>query len=141
MSTESSCFHCSKDQRLQDLMIEICTMDISTLYLFKEQTYQGRCLLSFRGHKSELFDLQDQELMLFAKDLKRASNALSKAFDADKINYGAYSDKLPHLHFHLVPKYEGGPSWGSTFDMMPEKKILLSDQEYMNLINTIKKNL
>jgi diadenosine tetraphosphate (Ap4A) HIT family hydrolase len=116
-------------------------MDISTLYLFKEQTYQGRCLLSFRGHKSELFDLQDQELMLFAKDLKRASNALSKAFDADKINYGAYSDKLPHLHFHLVPKYEGGPSWGSTFDMMPEKKILLSDQEYMNLINTIKKNL
>lgn len=41
------------------------------------------------------------------------------------------STKLPHLHFHLVPKYEGGSSWGSTFDMMQEKKILLIDREYI----------
>jgi len=141
MSTENSCFHCSKDQRLKDLMIEICEMDISTLYLFKEQTYRGRCLLSFKGHKGELFELQDQELELFTQDLKKAANAIHKAFQADRINYGAYSDKLLHLHFHLVPKYEGGPSWGGTFDMMPDKKVMLSDQEYMNLMSAIKKNL
>lgn len=141
MGTDNSCFHCSKDQRLKDLMIEICEMDISTLYLFKEQTYKGRCLLSFKGHKGELFELQDNELRLFSQDLKKATNAMKKALAADKINYGAYSDKLPHLHFHLVPKYEGGPSWGSTFDMMPEKKVMLSDQDYMDLIRAIKKNL
>ena len=50
-----------------------------------------------------------------------------------KINYGAYSDKLPHLHFHLVPKYLDGPTWGSTFTMMPEPKVLLSADEYAAL--------
>jgi ATP adenylyltransferase len=60
---------------------------------------------------------------------------------AAKINYGAYSDKLPHLHMHLVPKYQDGPGWGSTFTMMPEPKQLLSDAAYAELIARIKSGL
>jgi diadenosine tetraphosphate (Ap4A) HIT family hydrolase len=30
-----------------------------------------------------------------------------KPFKPDKINYGAFGDKIPHLHMHLVPKHEG----------------------------------
>lgn len=48
---------------------------------------------------------------------------------------------MKHLNFHIVPKYEGGPSWGKTFDMMPENKVLLSEEEYTDVIDIIKKNL
>lgn len=141
MSTENTCFYCEKDQRLYDLMIEICPLDVSTLYLFKEQTYKGRCIVAYKGHVNELFELPEEELELYMKDVAKAATAMKKAFSPDKINYGAYSDKLPHLHFHLVPKYQDGPSWGSTFEMMPAKKVLLSDAEYNEIVDRIKQNL
>ncbi|MFM8460097.1 MAG: HIT family protein [Chthoniobacterales bacterium] len=95
---------------------------VSTLYLFKEQTYRGRCIVAYRDHVNELFELSDSDLALYMQDVAKAARAMKEALGADKINYGAYSDKLAHLHFHLVPKYEDGPRWGTTFTMMPEPK-------------------
>lgn len=141
MSFNNDCFYCIKDERLTDLMIKICELGSSTLYLFKEQTYRGRCIVAYNGHKSELFDLSDEERSLYMKDVARVAGALSKAFSPDKINYGAYADKMAHLHFHIVPKYENGPSWGTTFEMSPENKVLLKTEEYDQLINKIKENL
>lgn len=141
MGSENTCFYCEKDHRLSDLMIEVCQMEVSTLYLFKEQTYKGRCIVAYKGHVNELFELQEEDLRLYMKDVAKAASAMKKAFSPDKINYGAYSDTLPHLHFHLVPKYKGGHTWGSTFEMAPEKKVFLSDKEYVELVDLIKKTL
>jgi diadenosine tetraphosphate (Ap4A) HIT family hydrolase len=140
MSNENTCFYCEKDQRLEDLMIEVCALSASTVYLFREQSYKGRCVVAYNKHVNELFELEDNELELFMKDVKRVAAAVKKAFSPNKINYGAYSDKLPHLHFHIVPKYEGGPNWGSTFEMNPGK-VLLNDNEYSEIIAAIKENL
>ena len=135
------CLYCRQDQRLTDLMIAITPLSASTLYLFKEQTHRGRCVVAYRAHVNELFELPATELALFMQDVARAAKAIKRAFAPDKINYGAYSDKLPHLHFHLVPKYEGGEKWGAPFEMMPATKKLLSEAEYQSLITTIKAHL
>lgn len=135
------CLYCRRDQRLDDLMIEIAPLEVSTLYLFKEQTYHGRCLVAYRGHLNELFELPDAELALFTRDVARAARAMQAAFSPAKINYGAYSDKLPHLHVHLVPKYVDGPSWGTTFTMMPDPKKLLSAEDYAALIAAVRAQL
>lgn len=135
------CQYCRKDQRLDDLMIEIAPMQVSTLYLFKEQTYRGRCVVAYRYHINELFELSDAERDLFMADVARAAKAMQAASNPAKINYGAYSDKLPHLHFHLVPKYRDGPSWGAPFTMMPEPKQLLGSADYAGLIAAIKAKL
>jgi ATP adenylyltransferase len=128
------CLYCRQDQRLADLMIEVAPLEVSTLYLFKEQTHPGRCIVAYRGHVNELFELPPAELALFMQDVARAARAIKTAFNPAKINYGAYSDKLPHLHFHLVPKYVDGPAWGAPFAMMPEPKRLLSESEYAETI-------
>ena len=141
MSQLPDCLYCRKDQRLQDLMIEIAPLDASTLYLFKEQTHRGRCVVAYRAHVNELFELSDAELTAFMRDVARAAKAIKTAFGPNKINYGAYSDKLPHLHMHLVPKYEGGAAWGSPFEMMPANKTLLSEAENLSLISTIRAKL
>lgn len=140
MNNQNTCFYCEKDERLKALMIEICQLDASTVYLFREQSYKGRCIVAYNKHVNELFELEDKELELFMKDVKKVAAAVQKTFSANKINYGAYSDKLPHLHFHIVPKYEDALNWGSTFEMNPGK-VLLSDEEYREMINEIKKNL
>ena len=140
MTEGNTCFYCAKDQRLDDLMIEVAKLSVSTLYLFREQTYRGRCLVAYKGHVKELYELDDAELAKFMLDVKRAATAMSRAFSPDKINYGAYSDKLPHLHIHLVPKYEGGPDWGGTFRMNPQATYL-SDGEYRERIEAVRQYL
>ncbi len=141
MSYDPTCFYCAKDSRLSDLMIPIAPLQVSTLYLFKEQTYQGRCIVALNDHVKELFLLDSDSQKLFTEDLAKAAKALNDTFAPDKINYAAYGDKVTHLHFHLVPKYENGPQWGQVFDMMPAEKILLADSEYQILIERIKGRL
>jgi diadenosine tetraphosphate (Ap4A) HIT family hydrolase len=122
-------------------MLEVAPLQVSTLYLFKEQTHPGRCIVAYNGHVNELFELNASELALFTADVARAASAIKAAFNPAKINYGAYSDKLPHLHFHLVPKYVDGPAWGTTFTMMPEPKVLLSAADYASLIARLRQAL
>ncbi len=141
MTPLPDCLYCRKDQRLHDLMIEIGPMQVSTLYLFKEQTHRGRCVVAYRAHVNELFELPATELTLFMQDVARAAKAIKTAFHPNKVNYGAYSDKLPHLHMHLVPKYEGGTAWGAPFEMMPANKKLLTEADYTALVADLRRVL
>lgn len=136
----NDCLYCNKNQTQYDLMIEICRLDVSTVYLFREQTYLGRCIVAYEGHTKELYELDDNVLLSYMQDVNKVAKALKDIFAAAKINYGAYSDKLPHLHMHLVPKYTDGPDFGSTFTMNP-RKVYLSDEEYMDILASVRSRL
>ncbi len=135
-----NCLYCQRNQTQKDLMIEICDLSVSTVFLFKEQTYKGRCVVAYKDHNVELFELNDADLLAFMKDVNKVAAAMKKAFGPEKINYGAYSDKLKHLHIHLAPKYIDGADFGGTFVMNPQK-VYLSDEEYADIISKIKKEL
>ncbi|MBK8596534.1 MAG: HIT domain-containing protein [Holophagales bacterium] len=138
MSAHPECFYCEEDQRQADLMVRVGDLSVSSLFVFREQTYAGRCLVAYRHHVNELFELADAERDAFCKDVADAARAIKAAFGPVKVNCGAYSDKLGHLHVHLVPKYVDGPDYGSTFRMMPEPRVLLSDAGYASLAARIR---
>jgi len=140
MEKNSDCLYCQRNDLQKSLMIEICDLTVSTLFLFKEQSYPGRCVVAFNKHINELFELSENERAAFINDVCRVAEAIQKAFLPVKINYGAYSDKLPHLHFHIVPKYADGLSFGSTFEMNPQK-VYLSEAEYAETADKILKQL
>ena len=140
MHKSNDCLYCLRNELQQSLMIEICDLSNSTLFLFKEQSHPGRCIVAYKEHVNELFELSDEDRNGFMADVCQAAAAIQKAFSPAKINYGAYSDKLPHLHFHLVPKYENGLGYGATFEMNPQA-VYLTDAEYANTIEKIKNAL
>jgi diadenosine tetraphosphate (Ap4A) HIT family hydrolase len=140
MEINNNCVYCNEDGRREKLMIGICKLEASTLYLFREQTYRGRCNVVFDGHRKELFDLSGEELSAFMRDVSKAARAVTRAFNPDKLNYGAFGDTMPHLHMHVVPKYKDKENWGSTFVMNPAQ-VYLSDEEYSAMIDKIKANL
>jgi len=140
MELNKDCMYCMEDERRDNLMIEIGKLSVSTVFLFKEQTYKGRCNVVYKDHVKELFQLDEQELTAFMNDVKKVAAAIDKAFQPNKINYGAYGDTLHHLHMHIVPKYEGKENWGSTFEMNPGKTYL-TDEEYQDTIEKIKEHL
>lgn len=140
MELNKECKYCMKFESLNEEMIEIATLGVSTVYLFKEQTYTGRCNVVYKDHVKELFQLEDSELAAYMEDVKKVAAAVDKAFQPGKINYGAYGDTMHHLHMHVVPKYEGQDNWGSTFVMNPGKTYP-SDSEYAEIIEKVKQYL
>lgn len=140
MEKANDCLYCQRNELQKSLMIEICDLPASTLFLFKEQSHPGRCVLAYKEHVNELFELTENDRNAFMADVCKVAAAIQKAFAPAKINYGAYSDKLPHLHFHLVPKYVDGIGYGGTFEMNPQKKYL-SETEYAETIQKIVDNL
>ena len=141
MKYNENCYYCTKSQLLSDLMIEFAQLEVSTLFLVRDQTHKGRCVVAYKEHTKEIFDLPKAEFEAFMRDVARAAKAVNEAVKPDKINYGSYADTNPHLHFHIVPKYKDGYSWGKIFELSPEKKHYLSDGEYKDLIANIKSYL
>ena len=139
-SDPSQCLYCTDNQTLHDLMLPIANLRVSRAFLFKEQTYHGRCLVAYNGHVNDLNELSDEERNAFMADVAQVTRAMQKLFHPEKINYGAYSDKLSHLHFHLAPKYVDGPDYGGTFRMNPGE-VYLTDAEYTGMIQALRQAL
>lgn len=139
-SDPKECLYCQNNETLHNLMIEICHLRVSRAFLFKEQTYHGRCLVSYDGHVNDLNELSDEQRNLFMADVAQVTKAMQKLFNPEKINYGAYSDKLSHLHFHLAPKYVDGPDYGGIFQMNPGK-VYLSEEEYASMVESLRREL
>jgi len=137
---KKDCLYCENKETLDSLMIYITDLKVSKLYLFKEQTYYGRCVIAYKDHAVELYDVSAGDAALLMEDIKTVGRAVNKTVTPAKVNYGMFSDKLPHLHVHVVPKQKDGHSFGTTFVMNPEEKYL-SDEEYNSLIEKIKANL
>lgn len=136
-SDPNECLYCLNNQTLSELMFFVADLNVSRLFLFKEQTYYGRCVVVYKDHVNDITDLSDIDRKSFMDDVAEATRAIKKVFNPDKVNFGAYSDKLTHLHFHLTPKYQGGPDWGGIFMMNP-KKVCLTHEKYMGIIEELK---
>lgn len=141
MKYSDNCYYCTQSKQLKEMMIEIAPLEVSTLFLVRDQTHRGRCVVAHREHTKEIFDLPKGEFEAFMRDVARAAKAVDEAVKPDKLNYGSFADTNPHLHFHLVPKYKDGCAWGKIFEMAPAEKRYLSEEEYQALVAEIKSHL
>jgi diadenosine tetraphosphate (Ap4A) HIT family hydrolase len=140
MEKDINCAYCMEGELLDKFGIKIRDLKSSKLYLFREQSHKGRVIVAHNNHVGEMVELSDNMRNDFFADVNQVANALHKAFQPDKVNYGAYGDTGHHLHFHLVPKYKDDFEWGGVFAMNPEKKFL-SEEEYSIIIDKILKYL
>ena len=132
--------YCMRGELLDAFGIYVCDLTVSSLILFKEQSKRGRFIVAYKDHVSEIVNITEEERNAFMADVAKVATAMHKTFHPDKINYGMYGDTGCHLHMHLVPKYKDKDEWGGTFQMNPQKTFL-TDEEYHELVEAIKKNL
>lgn len=134
---DQNCAYCMEGELVEKFGIKICELPASKVYLFKEQSHPGRVIVAHKEHVSELVELTAGERAAYIEDVSQVASALHAVFHPNKVNYGAYGDTGHHLHFHLVPKYEGQFEWGGTFAMDP-KQTTLDAQAYDEMIGKIK---
>lgn len=94
-SDPKECLYCQNNETLHNLMIEFAELSVSRVFLFKEQTYRGRCLVSYKDHVNDLNELSDEDRNAFMEDVARVTRAMQKAFNPEKINYGGMWYSVP----------------------------------------------
>ncbi len=134
------CQYCEKNEDLLKKMIPICAYRNADVYLFRDQTHKGKCIVAYQGHKTEWFQLEPQEQADFIAAVSAVAKAVWDVFHPDKINYATFGDLLQHLHVHVTPKYENGPDWGKYFrDDAPAT--VLTEEEYAERVAAIRAKL
>lgn len=133
------CAYCAKGELVGKFGYEICELPSSTVYLFKEQSHPGRCIVASKHHVSEMLELSVDEQNAFLKDVVTVANAIHKVCSPDKLNYGMYGDTGHHLHMHLVPKYKDQFEWGGTFAMDPNQTKITDEAELEKIAAPIRK--
>ncbi len=134
------CFYCEDSEKRKSLMIEICQLNYSDIYLNRDQKHKGRIVVKFKSHKTEYFHLTKEENAGFFYELALAAEAVFNLYHPDKINYATFGDGVPHVHVHVVPKYKDGLNWGTPFDDTLPKQYL-SDNEYQQMVKEIRSEI
>ena len=110
-----SCMYCVPGEKLASLMAPVAKLRVSTLFLLRDQSFAGRCVLMFEDHCKEVDEVPESKKLPLMQDLSDAVSAIRAVFKPDKVNYAIFGDEVTHLHVHLVPKYKGGTLWGQAY--------------------------
>ena len=138
----ANCFYCDPDHEgRKAIMFRVGKMREGVLYLFKDQAHKGHCVVAVDEHLAELSDLTPEQRHAYMDDVADVAAAVKKLWGCTKINLGAYGDKLPHVHFHIVPKYEGGFEFGGGFEITNPNPVHLSQEEYDEMMAQLKAEL
>ena len=67
-------------------------------------------------HIKEFSELSDDEAVEIMQAIKKTEKAMIEFLKPDKINIAALGNMVPHLHIHMIPRYENDPWWpGANF--------------------------
>jgi diadenosine tetraphosphate (Ap4A) HIT family hydrolase len=118
----------------------IARLAVSTLYLKRDQRYRGACVLVHAaGHVASIDRLPTEAFDAAMRDLHRAARAVVAAVSPDHVNYLGLGNVVPHLHWHIVPRYRDDGRWGRAIGDEPE--VRLPDAEAQALVEAIRRML
>ena len=106
-----------------------------------DQFFKGYSFVTLKWHREELYDLSDNDRKSFLEDMSRIARALSDVFHPDKLNYELLGNGIPHLHWHLVPRYVTDPFWGRPIWSGSRRQKRLTREESIETVTRIKDKL
>jgi diadenosine tetraphosphate (Ap4A) HIT family hydrolase len=81
----------------------------SVAFLGSWQFYQGYCILVARQHATELNQQPVEVRQAYFEELCFLARAIEETFQPLKLNYELLGNQVPHLHWHVFPRYADDP--------------------------------
>jgi len=134
-----SCPMCRRWEDDSDL--RIVELEHSRVVLNRDQFFPGYVLLFTRKHVTELFHLEPLERAGLIEEISTVAQALYDEFKPAKINYELLGNMVPHMHWHLVPRFMSEPLWPRPIWAEPHDEVVLSPDQYRQRIELIRKAL
>lgn len=85
--------------------------------LLNDVDYPAYCRVELLEHVKEMTDLTPLQRAKMMKTVFAVELALREVTQADKINLASLGNKTPHVHWHVIPRFENdkhfpNPHWG-----------------------------
>jgi diadenosine tetraphosphate (Ap4A) HIT family hydrolase len=75
------------------------------IILVDDPDYPGFCRIIWKQHIKEMSDLSAEDRQLMFDWLLRTEQALRQVMNPDKINLASLGNVVPHLHWHVIPRF------------------------------------
>jgi diadenosine tetraphosphate (Ap4A) HIT family hydrolase len=133
------CQMCTKWDSEPDL--RIAELDRCYVLLNRDQFFPGYTFVFTKEHVTELFHLDRERRTAIMEEVTAVAAALYKLFNPDKINYELLGNMVPHMHWHLVPRFRSDRLWPRPIWAEPHAEVILTPAEYAERIALINRQL
>jgi diadenosine tetraphosphate (Ap4A) HIT family hydrolase len=104
--------------------------------LLNDADYPAYCRVELLTHVKEMTDLAPAQRAQMMKTVFAVELALREMFNPDKINLASLGNKTPHLHWHIIPRFENdkhfpNSHWG---EVVRDSKTLALDTATTSLL-------
>ena len=124
-----------------DADLRIIETTHSYVVLNRDQYFPGYTLLFTKEHVTELFHLDRTVRSELMEEVSRVAQALYSTFSPTKINYELLGNMVPHIHWHIVPRFASEALWPRPIWAEPHDELSLSPDEYQQRITVIRSAL
>ena len=129
---------CIMCQRWQDEPeLRVIELDQCYVQLNRDQFFRGYTFVFTRKHVTELFHLDQQVRQNVIEEVNLVAAALSQVYQPTKMNYELLGNMVPHMHWHLVPRFTDDPLWPRPIWSEPHPEKQLSPADYRTEIDRI----
>jgi diadenosine tetraphosphate (Ap4A) HIT family hydrolase len=97
----SACALCNPTQ--DDLLWQD---DFCRVVLLHDKDYPAYCRVELLAHVKEMTDLPPPDRARTMKVVFAVETALREVIHPDKINLASLGNKTPHMHWHILPRFE-----------------------------------
>lgn len=80
--------------------------DFCRVVLLGDQDYPAYCRVELLAHVKEMTDLVPQDRARTMKVVFAVETAIREVIAPDKINLASLGNKTPHIHWHVIPRFE-----------------------------------
>lgn len=123
------------------LWLPVAELDVSSLGLYDDARFPGRCLLVYRQHAEHLDELSPAEAWAFLEDGRRAARAIRALGQVLRINFAVLGNTEPHLHMHLIPRRGDDPKPQRTPWEHPDERRNLDGGQVGEIVEALRRGL
>jgi len=106
--------------------------------LNRDQFFPGYTFVFTKDHVTELFHLDRQARSEVLEEVTAVASALYNLFKPAKMNYELLGNMVPHMHWHLVPRFASDPLWPRPIWAEPHAEVILTPTEYAGRVDAIR---
>jgi diadenosine tetraphosphate (Ap4A) HIT family hydrolase len=127
-------WHAEPDLRIAEL--EHCHVMLNG-----DQFFPGYTFVFTKNHVTELFHLDKEVREAFMEEVTATACALYNLFKPAKMNYELLGNMVPHIHWHLVPRFRDERLWPRPIWSEPHDEVILTPAEYAERIEQIRNHI
>jgi diadenosine tetraphosphate (Ap4A) HIT family hydrolase len=80
--------------------------DFCRVVLLNDADYPAYCRVELIAHIKEMTDLPPPQRARMMKTVFAVETAIREIIQPDKINLASLGNKTPHVHWHIIPRFE-----------------------------------